>query len=354
MKVLIVGAGPTGLTAALEFARRGIIPEVVDAKVSPSELSRAVGILPESIEKLRTTGAGDRILKEGVRFERLKIHYNNKTAIDLDVSRISGSKSLPVLLPQDRTEAIMSDTLKKIGGRVKYNHKVVDIKTNQKKASVTFSNGETKKYDWVIGADGVNSTVREKLGIRYLGYELEEVWSIADIELKEEPSLEALFWIIGETEKDIVLTVPIGPKRVRLVSSTPDSVKVLPTKLNIENIRRVGTFKISIRQAETYLKGKVLLAGDSAHAFSPVGGRGMNLGIADAVEVVKSILNGKTYEYSIERRKMGKQVIRATERARKILVSKNPLTQTFLKSIFFLIQHSGFFRKSFVQKLINL
>jgi len=355
MKVLIVGAGPTGLTAALEFARQGVIPEIVDAKASPSGLSRAIGILPESIEKLKVSGAGNRILKEGISFKRLSIRYNNKVLVDFDFRAAMESKDRPVSLPQDRTEAIMRDVLKEKGTQVQYNCKVVDVKTDCSGASVTFEGGESKKYDWVIGADGVNSTVREKLGIEFKGYDLPEVWSIADVELGEEYDEGAFVgWLIDGVEKDILIIAPIGPKRVRVVSSTPDSIATLPIKLDIKKIRRVGTFKISIRQAETYLKGRVLLAGDSAHSHSPVGGRGMNLGIDDAVEAVKSILEGKTHDYNIERRELGARIIRGTEKARKMLVSSNPFAKMFIGSIFFLIRHLKPLRKIFLRNLARL
>lgn len=355
MKVLIVGAGPTGLTAALEFARRGVVPEIVDAKTGPSELSRAIGILAESIEKLKVSGAADGILEEGVRFKKLKIYHNNKTLLDLDVSKIVKPEDMAISLPQSRTETIMSDALEKMGVRVKYNRKVVDISTNQKEASATFSNGESKKYDWVIGADGVESTVREKLGIEFLGYELPEVWSIADIELRKDHGPASFSeWLIDGIEKDIVVMISIGPKRVRLVSSTPDSIKSLPIKLDIKKIRKEGTFKISIKQAETYLKGKVLLAGDAAHTHSPVGGKGMNLGIDDAVEAVRSILEGKTHEYNIERRKIGARIIRDTERVRKALVSNNPFIKIFLRIILFLVQHLRPFTKAFMRTVTHL
>ncbi|PCI29403.1 hypothetical protein COB55_02225 [Candidatus Wolfebacteria bacterium] len=355
MKILIVGAGPTGLTAALEFARRGIIPEIVDAKKSPSELSRAVGILPKSIDTLRASGVADKIIEEGVGLERLVIHYNHKVLLDLDALKFFEPRDLPIGLPQDRTETIMSDALGKMGVKIKYDCKVIDISTNQKEASVTFSNNESKKYDWVIGSDGVNSTVRDKLGIKYAGYELPEIWSIADLELGSEYNSGTFNgWLTGGAEKDIFVMVPIGPKRVRLVSSTSDSVKSLPAKLDIVNTKRVGAFKISIRQAKTYLKGRVLLAGDSAHTHSPVGGRGMNLGIDDAVEVVKAILDEKTHEYNTKRRKIGAKTIRNTERARKAITSTNPIVAIFIRLILFLVQHIPYVQKMFLMKMTRL
>ena len=329
MKVLIIGAGPTGLTAALEFARNGIIPEIVEQRTEPSGISRAVGIMPESIEKLRPTGVGDTISTEGMPIKTLKIHRGNELLRSLDFSTLE-RKDLLICLPQDRTETIMREALEKSGAKVQYGCKVLDVETSDKQATVSFSDNKSKNYDWVIGADGIQSTARTTLGIRYIGYELSETWSIADVELNggHNPEL-ALAWVQEGNKRDLIVVIPIESKRVRIVSSTSDSIKALPITLDIKDIMRTGTFEISIKQAETYLKGRVLLAGDAAHCHSPVGGKGMNLGIDDAIVAVKSILDEKTSEYSEKRHKIGAGILKTTENARKVVTSNNFLVIAF-------------------------
>jgi len=100
MKVLIVGAGPTGLTAALEFVKNGITPEIVDKKTEPSKMSRAVGILPESIKKLNFGGVGDSILKEGIPFEKVKVCSGKKVLMNLDFLNVSTNKDVVIGLPK--------------------------------------------------------------------------------------------------------------------------------------------------------------------------------------------------------------------------------------------------------------
>jgi 2-polyprenyl-6-methoxyphenol hydroxylase-like FAD-dependent oxidoreductase len=355
LKVLIIGAGPTGLTAALELARKGVKPEIVDAKKRPSPLSRAPGILPKSIKNLKASGAGDKIFKAALKFNKVRIHYGKKNIIDLDFSKNFPSKDLPVILPQDKTESIMAGVLREKGVRVKYNTKVIDIKTSSQEATATFANGKSKKYDWIIGSDGVNSITRKKLGIKYVGYNLREVWSIADVDLlgKNNPDRFSA-WIIDGVKKDIFVMVWLGPNRARLVSSTPDSLKAMPIKLNIKTVRRAASFKIPIKQAETYVKGRVLLAGDAAHSHSPVGGRGMNLGIDDAVAAVQAILKGEVDQYNRERIKIGAKIIQDTEIIRKSLVSKNPFIVASIKLIFFLISNFDIFQRWLIKKITKL
>ena len=355
MKVLIVGAGPTGQTAALEFVRHGIKPEIVDAKTSPSELSRAVGVLPDTIERLRPSGVGERMIQEGIKLKKLRLRVNEDILFQIDVSKVLDPEAMPISIPQDQTERIMSDVLAKHDVRVQYNCKVTDIETSDNEATATFANGETKTYDWIIGADGVNSTVREQIGIAFEGFELPETWSIADLELEhlEEPDT-FLAWIIDREEKDVIVMAPIGKNRVRLISSTPDCVAASPIPLKIKKERRVGTFKISIRQAEQYVKGRVVLAGDSAHAHSPVGGRGMNLGIDDAVEVVAAILEGSVDQYNTQRKRIAQKVINGTEFARKTLLSSNPLVKVMVRAFFFIIGNVLVLRRLFVRTAFTL
>jgi len=344
MKVLIIGAGPTGLTAALEFARKGIIPEIVERRPGPSGLSRAVGILPESIEKLRTTGVGDTILREGMPIKKIKMHRGNKLLLSLDFSKSSELKGA-IGLPQDRTETIMRKALEKLGAKVKYGRTVIDVKTTNKQATVTFYGNKSKDYDWVIGADGIKSTARTKLGIPYIGYNLRETWSIADVELNGgyDPGLFSTW-----AGNDIIVVLPIESKRVRVVSSTPDCIKALSIKLDIKKIRRTGTFKISIKQAETYSKGRVLLAGDAAHCHSPVGGRGMNLGIDDGIAAVKAILDEKTFEYNEKRRKIGARVIKKSEWMRKTMTSNNFFVKIITGIVLKLVNHIGFLQRRLI------
>ena len=121
----------------------------------------------------------------------------------------------------------------------------------------------------------------------------------------------------------------------------------------MDHVRRSGAFKIPIRQALEYKKGDVLLAGDAAHSQSPVGGRGMNLGIADAVELARGLINDDLDDYHRVRHQIGKDVIRLTERARKIVFHGNSFQKSLLCFMFLLISKVGILRKFFAHGFIN-
>ena len=183
-------------------------------------------------------------------------------------------------------------------------------------AKVTFADGRIDTYDWVVACDGKHSSTREQLGIGYEGYDLSELWSIADIDLNEDFDCERIqYWIQGENGQ-IATCLPIERFRARAPSSTPNALAAIPLDLGVTNVRRAGTFEISVRQATSYTKGCILLAGDAAHCHSPVGGRGMNLGIGDAVAAAQAILNGTTESYGDKRHVAGATILKMTEATR--------------------------------------
>ncbi len=357
MRVLVVGAGPTGLTAALELARHGILPDIVDAKEAPSWKSRAVAILPRSIEILNRTGVGDRLVAEGMPLTRARIHRGKRRLLDIDMAEIAGQSPRIIGLAQDRTEKLMSEQLAHMGVSVKYATRVQSVSTSPASAEVVFSDGAVETYDWIIGADGVGSTVRDSLGIGYAGQELSEEWSIADVELEDECDYTTMnAWLLQSErgERDAMVMVPIERNRVRLISSTLDSLAAVPITLDVKAVRRTGTFKISVRQADAYVRGRVLLAGDAAHAHSPVGGRGMNLGIEDAQAAVAALMHNTLQQYEKERKHKAKRTIQGTELARKLVTSDNPFIVVGIYVATWCIQHIGFLRRTFMMRITTL
>lgn len=151
-----------------------------------------------------------------------------------------------------------------------------------------------------------------------------------------------------------VMVLPIEYRRARVVSSTDDALAALPETLNTKGIRRTASFDISIRQAETYKKGRVLLAGDAAHCHSPVGGKGMNLGIADAIAAAQAIATGETGGYSQARHAAGARIMAASEAARKMIVSNGILVKLATFLVTFLIGRKPACGRTFMRNLTRL
>ena len=125
----------------------------------------------------------------------------------------------------------------------------------------------------------------------------------------------------------MVVVAPLEADRYRLVSNTQNALEALPLPMEVVKVRRERTFNLSIRQAYQYSHGRVFLAGDAAHCHSPVGGRGMNLGIADAAELAVRMAEDRLAGYSASRHAIGARIIAGSERMRKLITSTNPIVR---------------------------
>ncbi len=188
MKVLIVGAGPAGLTTAVELARRGIVSDVIDLRESGSGLSRAVGIMPASLEILRRSGVTGKLVAEGMKFRQVCIYRHSSLALALPLKGSVADDGFILGLAQDRTETHLRDALSELGGTVRYGTELVDLCQDANKVTVEMRDGAKAEYDYVVGADGVGSTTRELLNIDFRGHDLPETWSIADVDPKAGPT----------------------------------------------------------------------------------------------------------------------------------------------------------------------
>ena len=326
MRVLIVGAGPTGLTAGVELARKGIHAEIIDKKPEPSKLSRAVGILPSSLGILEPSGVTQRLLKEGIKIQEVRLFSEAQQILSLSLKGGHPNRDFIIALAQDRTEKVLQKALIEFGGSVTFSRELVYLDQSDGRVVVGTSDGHESAYDIVIGADGINSKVRENLGIEYLGFDLPETWSIADVGAQNWPNA-GVFTACLLGGGRVVVIVPLEVERFRVISNTEDALAILPLKMNVITKHREGKFKLSIRQASRYDIGRVFLAGDAAHCHSPIGGRGMNMGISDAAELASCIVTEDLNGYGIFRHHVGANIIATTERARRALTSRSSLTR---------------------------
>ena len=326
-KILIVGAGPTGLTAAVELARRGVIADVIEKRQAASTLSRAVGILPRSMEILAPSGVAAAIRAEAIRIAHVQVFNRMNMVADLSLDGGEPDKAL-FALAQDRTETHLADAFHAAGGVVRYGSPLE--KLAQTDDGVVAWIGDTEaRYDYVIGADGVRSKVRDTLSLDYPGFEIPGLWSIADVDCANWDAPRA-FRVFLLNEGGVVIVVPLEAARYRVIANREDALGVLPVPMQVSNVRRAAAFTISVRQVTDYQVGRVFLAGDAAHCHSPAGGRGMNLGIADAADLARRLVEGGREGYHAARHPEGAETIALSERARRMVSSESALTRSVL------------------------
>jgi 2-polyprenyl-6-methoxyphenol hydroxylase-like FAD-dependent oxidoreductase len=304
--VLIVGAGPTGLTLACELARRGIPFRLVEAAAGPQPGSRGKGIQPRTLEVFDDLGIGARVIANG----RMAMPIR-ATAPDGQVTEggaepevLKDRPDIPyttsLITPQWRVEGALRGRLTQLGGRVEFGAVLKGFEQSEEGVSAVIAkNGKTETLAarWLIGCDGGgHSIVREQAGIAFEGETREEVRMIvADLELE---GLNRDAWHMWRHAEGLVSLCPLP--------STDDfqyQALIAPRQepeLSLANMqaileRRTGRtdiclhtpawsslWRANIRLVDRYRERRAFLAGDAAHIHSPAGGQGMNTGIQDA------------------------------------------------------------------------
>ena len=326
-RILICGAGTTGLTAALELTRRGFAPRIVDRDQGPTTLSKAVGISPNSLDLLEPCGVTERLLAKGIRMRGLQARYETQLLATVSLERLPHRFNFLLSLPQHDTETVMQEVLNGLGGRVDWNTGLTALRLVGDKVEVDLAGadgGETVQFDYVYGADGPHSPVREAVGIAFEGHVHKRLWSIADARIPDWPYAPDQAAAILHRNGDLGFIIPIGPERYRTVSNTPETLGQIPGAESA-TVLQAATFHLPIKQAATYQSGRVFLGGDAAHVHSPIGARGMNLGIEDACAFVRRVANEDLDGYTAERHPVGRRWIALSERMLAAVEARNPL-----------------------------
>ena len=328
--ITVIGAGPVGLTAALELTRRGFTPRIVEKDPRPHVESRALAINPRTMDILEPSGAAERLVKAGVKARAMNLHGPDRLLFRLETRNIPHpTRDYMLVLPQAETEKHLIETL---GGKTKvdWNTEATGLVLKHGKPVVTLEcKGKREKIspDVVIGADGAHSAVRKALGIGFAGEAYEHDWGLADIHL-DGLALEELH--VFDLSPLLIGFIPIRGDLFRAVADTENVLDRIPSHIKVKKVVWESRFRISHRQVETYQRGAVFLAGDAAHIHSPLGGRGMNLGIEDAAWLAYLIAQGETEIYTASRHPVAKQVLEQVDQATRFM-SADGAAATFLR-----------------------
>jgi 2-polyprenyl-6-methoxyphenol hydroxylase-like FAD-dependent oxidoreductase len=349
--VLVIGAGPTGLTLAASLLNKGIHVTLVDRQAEGANTSRAAGVNARTLEVLEPLDVTRRLVKEGIEAPRFVIRDGAKVLLTLDFSGLDTAYPYTLLAPQSTTERLLLDRLRELGGDV-IRPKVLDtITQDDGGVTATFTDGDIIRARYLVGADGMHSTVREQAGIGFSGGSYEHSFVLADAHLTgDAPTDEVrLFW--ASQGLTVVAPLPNGTFRVVApVDEAPEepSVELVqalldergPGGITVTDVTWGSRFRIHHRVADTYRAGRVLIAGDAAHVHSPAGGQGMNLGIQDAVALANALAGVLTGgpdalldEYSDTRRPIAQQVVALTDRLTKLATlprGVRPIRNVFL------------------------
>ncbi|MEU5164188.1 FAD-dependent monooxygenase [Streptomyces sp. NPDC020875] len=362
--VLVVGAGPVGLTAAGELRRRGVSCRIADRLTEPQPYAKAIGIQPRTLEIWDRAGLVREILDAAVPL-RGQLTYVDGT--ERDRTELVLPPEVPygfAALPQYETERVLETRLARLGTRVERGTELGSFTQDARGVTsrLTGPAGEEEvRSRYLVGCDGAHSTVRKTLGLSFEGGAFPATYMLADVVLDWDlPPGYAVRATRRGTDgtgdaPDVLVCVPLpGPGRYRVSMAAPpelarerrpegadgvahglgggglpgldDIQRVLdrlsPRPVTASAARWSSVFRISHRIVDRYGAGRVLVAGDAAHIHPPTGAQGMNTGIQDAVNLAWKLAvaldgaapPGLVASYDAERRPVGEEVVGRTVR----------------------------------------
>jgi 2-polyprenyl-6-methoxyphenol hydroxylase-like FAD-dependent oxidoreductase len=346
--VLIVGAGPTGLTLATALTKLGAEATVVDAATDIRNESRAAGVQPRTLEQLARIGAADRLIERGLRGTGFTVASRSETLLHISFTELDTPYPFVLLVPQHDTERILTDALNEAGGQVLRGHSLLSLDPEHDAVTVLLADPEgvvhSVRARYVVGCDGLHSRVRTTAAIEFRGHERSQHYALGDVRvegLDGAPVLRFTFSPDG-----LLLLAPLPDGLLRIVGTVPepnmdhgrealqqllDRRAPCDTELQVTEVVHSSRYRLSSRLADTFRAGRIFLAGDAAHVHSPAGGQGMNTGIQDAINLawkLAACLDGASDKlldsYNAERRPNAAAVLAFTEQLTAIAELSEP------------------------------
>jgi 2-polyprenyl-6-methoxyphenol hydroxylase-like FAD-dependent oxidoreductase len=363
--VIVVGAGPSGLVAALELVRQGVRVRVVDRKPAPVGQSRATIVHARTLEVFDRLGVAEEALGAGVPILKVELHERGRSVATLPLADpgLEGRTRFPcaVSLEQSATERILATALAGHGAQVEWNTALESLTDTPGGVEATVRHDdrtETIRARWLIGADGAASTVRRALGIPFEGTTYPQTGLLADVTLDVDLPADRLR--LNMTRGGFVGILPLHGDRYRLFGAVPPGFAQPSGEVPVSHeayaelatdrlhawfrdyfsvagsLREVvwaSLFRCHSRIAERYGSGHVFLMGDAAHVHNPAGGQGMNLGIGDGANLgwkLAAVVRGEAGRslldtYEAERRPVTQKIMRATDRGFRAETTTNPV-----------------------------
>jgi 2-polyprenyl-6-methoxyphenol hydroxylase-like FAD-dependent oxidoreductase len=362
-QVLVVGAGPTGLTAAMELSRLGIPVRIIDRASGRSATSRALAVQARTLELMEPRGVGAEMVRLGNPAYATTLYGRGRRLGAVRLDRIPSRFNYILLLAQAETERLLTAQLGAQGVRVERGLELVRIRQDAAagRGAAGGSGGaggvevvlrtadggeELARCAYLIDASGAHSAVRHELGLDFAGRQLVQSYLLGDLHLDGAIPPDELS--IFMAREGFAALFPMTGRRFRVMATDPgghakdeaaptlaelqrayDHVSPLPVRLR--DLVWSSRFRISSRHLSTLRAGNVFFGGDAAHIHSPAGGQGMNTGIQDMVNLcwkLALVLQGRAAPelldtYQAERLPVIVKLVRATERATQLFNSSS-------------------------------
>ncbi|HTE57887.1 MAG TPA: FAD-dependent monooxygenase [Verrucomicrobiae bacterium] len=330
--VVIAGGGPTGLMLAAELKLAGVDVVIVERRADQHlDESRAKGIHARAVEVLDQRGVAERFISAGQSYPNIGF-----AGARLDISDFPTRHNYLLGISQSKFEPILADWAEELGVPIMRSSEVTNFTQDDHGVTIKVSDGQSLRADYLVGCDGGQSLVRKVAGIDFPGLDASVSYIIAEVKMSETPAFgmrpegggigpSADGKSIGVTIREKVVKHGDRPSMEELREAL---VSTYETDYGLTAVNWVSRFSDATRQAATYRKGRILLAGDAAHIHPPQGGQGLGTGLQDAVnlgwklaQVVNKTSPGKLLDsYHAERHPVGARVLQNTRA--QIVLSK--------------------------------
>ncbi len=343
--VLIIGAGPTGLSLACQLVRYGIDFVILEKKESVTPYSKAIGVQARTLEIYEQIGLARKAVERGTVAGKGRLLVGGEVRGELDFSNIGeGLSPYPyvLMLEQSKNERLLYEYLQSHRKEVLWQTELESFSQNDSgvMAQVKTTDGSSQIIEakYLVGCDGPKSLVRHTLGLKFEGSTFERIFYVADAQIDWEFTHDALHVCLAK--ESFVVFFPLkGEKRYRIVGVFPEEFskdegevlyeeiesrikELAELELDIHDVEWFSTYKVHTRHVSKFSQGRCFLAGDAAHIHSPAGAQGMNTGIQDGYNlawkmalVVQGNADEKLLEtYNEERLENAKHLLQTTDR----------------------------------------
>jgi 2-polyprenyl-6-methoxyphenol hydroxylase-like FAD-dependent oxidoreductase len=323
---IIAGAGPVGLGAALFLARQGRSTRLVEIKDEPAAESKALAVNPRTLTILEPTDITRQMLELGSPIRGVQFHRSDRVIAALSLAGIHPKYPFMLALSQATTERLLARALETAGGVVERGLRMVECRNLVDGVEVVLEGTadgvrEMVRAPWLLAADGSHSLARRQLGIDFLGSSFNQEWFLADAPLRTALAADhahvffldngAFFFMLR-----VVDEIKQGPSENsvwRIMGNRPEPLSRVVQAEQTGPPVWTSSFHISHRINATLSASSIYFAGDAAHVHSPLGARGMNLGLEDAFVFAELVRTGRLSEYDRLRRPIDREVVRRVE-----------------------------------------
>ena len=371
--VVIIGAGPVGLTAALDLAQQGIPAVILDDDNTVSVGSRAVCYAQRPLQIWDRLGVGDRLMARGVSWEVGRIFFGDRQVWKFDHQAGNSGKCPPfVNLQQYYLEEELVEACTKVDAiDLRWKHRLISLQQTDECAVLTVETPDgvfTMEAEWTIACDGANSSARRMVGADFVGQFFQDRFLIADIVMKADFPTEQWFWfdppfhrqqsalLLRQSDNVWRLDFQLGWDADPAIEKRPEKIiprikAMLGEDVEFE-LEWACVYQFACRRIDRFRHGRVVFAGDSAHQFSPFGARGANSGVQDADNLawkLALVLKGKAPvslvdSYHDERAYAADENLLNSARSTGFVTPKNAAARRFRDAVLQLAKDNPFAR----------